>query len=136
MPLMTWTKEMSVGVGILDSDHQKLVGLLNDLHDALRAGRSKDALGKILDSLIDYTKTHFAREERFFAQTNYPDTAAHKKLHDDLTRQVLDVQKKYKSGATPVLSIEVMDFLKKWLVDHIQGTDKKYGPHLNGKGIH
>jgi len=135
MPLMSWNPRMSVGVAVLDADHQKLVGMVNELYDGVQSGHGKESLGTILDRLIDYTKVHFAREEKFFAQTNYPDSVAHKKQHDDLCRQVLDVRQKYKTGATSTLSLEVMNFLKNWLINHIQGEDKKYGPHLNGKGI-
>jgi hemerythrin len=133
---MTWNKQLSVGVQVLDDDHKKLVGMINELYDAVQAGRGKESLGKILDGLIEYVKTHFAREEQFFAQTNYPDTAAHKKEHDELTKQVLEVQKKYKAGANGTLSLELMNFLKNWLVDHLQASDGKYGPYLNSKGIH
>lgn len=136
MPLMTWNDKMSVGVSMLDTDHKKLVEMLNELYDAVQNGKGKDSLGNILDGLIDYTKIHFAHEEKLFAQTNYPESAVHKKEHDDLTSQVVQVQKKYKSGATGTLSLEVLNFLKNWLVNHIGGEDKKYGPYLNSKGIH
>ena len=85
---------------------------------------------------MQYTKFHFAREEKFFAQTGYPAAVPHKQQHDALTRQVLDVQQKYAAGATATLSLDVMHFLKNWLVNHIQGSDQKYRPHLNAKGIH
>jgi hemerythrin len=49
---------------------------------------------------------------------------------------VLDVQQKYNSGATATLSLDVMKFLRTWLVNHIQGSDQKYRPHLNANGIH
>ena len=136
MPLMTWNEKLSVGVKMLDDDHKKLVGMVNQMYDAIGAGHGKDSVGKILDGLVDYTKTHFDHEEQFFAQTGYGETAAHKKEHDDLTKQVLAVQEKYKAGVTSCLSLEVMNFLKNWLVNHIQGSDKKYGPYLNSKGIH
>jgi len=136
MPLMTWNEKLSVGVKVLDDDHKKLVGMLNQLYDAIQSGHGKDSLSKTLDGLVDYTKTHFAREESFFAQTQYGASTAHKKEHDDLTKQVLEVQQKFKAGATGCLSLEVMNFLKNWLVNHIQGSDQKYGPHLNSKGIH
>ena len=92
-------------------------------------------MGRILNELVQYTKVHFAREEKFFAQTGYPAPAAHKQEHDALTRQVLDVQQKYVAGASATLSIDVMRFLKNWLIKHIQGSDQKYRPHLNAKGI-
>jgi hemerythrin-like metal-binding protein len=135
MPLMTWTEKLAVGVKVLDDDHKKLVGMVNQLYDAIQSGRGKDSLGPILDGLVDYTKVHFAREEQLFSQTGYTASAAHHKEHEDLTRQVLDVQQKYKAGVSGTLSLEVMNFLKNWLITHIQGSDQKYGPHLNSKGI-
>ena len=69
-------------------------------------------------------------------QHSFPAFAAHKAEHDALTAQVIDVQKKYNSGATAALSMEVMNFLKNWLVKHIMGTDKGYSSFLNEKGLH
>lgn len=136
MPLMTWTDKLSVGVGVLDEDHKRLVGLVNELYDAMQAGRGKDVLGRTLNSLVQYTKMHFAREESFFSRTAYPAAEAHRKEHENLTRQVLDVQQKYNAGQTVTLSLDVLQFLKSWLIQHIQGSDQKYRSHLNGKGIH
>jgi hemerythrin len=136
MPLMEWNTSLSTGITVFDNDHKKLVALVNELYDAVSAGKGKDAMGKILDALIDYTKTHFAREEQYLTQHGYPDLAAHKKEHVGLTDQVLEVQRKYKAGSTSTLSLEVLNFLKNWLIKHIQGTDKRYGPFLNGKGVH
>lgn len=135
MPLMEWTEKMSVGVTQFDNEHKKLVAMVNELFDAVQGGRGKDALGKILDGLIAYTKTHFANEERFMQQHGYPDMAAHRAEHEALARQVAEVQQKYHSGATATLSMEVMNFLKNWLVKHIQGTDRKYTTFFNAKGM-
>ncbi len=136
MSLMTWTEKMSVGVAVFDDDHKKLVAMVNELYDGIKAGQGKEALGRILDKLIEYTQVHFRREEQVFARTGYAAAVAHKKEHDDLTRQVVEVQQKYKAGPGSMLSLEVMNFLKNWLVTHIQGSDKQYGPHLNAKGVH
>ena len=126
---------MSVGVSMFDTEHKKLIDLVNELHDGIQAGKAPDSLAKVLAGLITYTATHFKHEEEFFAKTGYPASADHKKEHDDLTKQVLDIQAKVAAGATGMLSLEVLAFLKKWLINHIQGSDKKYGPHLNAKGI-
>jgi hemerythrin len=131
---MTWTDKLSVGVGVIDDGHKELVGMVNELYDTMQAGHGK--LGRILDELVKYTKFHFAREEKFFAETGYPAAGPHKQQHEALTRQVLDVQKKYNAGATATLSVDVTQFLKNWLITHIQGSDQSYRPHLNWKGIH
>ena len=77
MPLMTWTDKLSVGVGVIDEDHKKLVGMVNELYDAMQAGQGRDSLGRILNGLVQYTKFHFAREEKCFAQTGYPAAVPH-----------------------------------------------------------
>ena len=135
MPLMTWNDTFSVGVPSIDREHKRLIELVNELYDAVSANQAKEKLGHVLDGLISYTATHFKTEERYFDQTQYPAATAHRKEHEDLTHQVLEVQRRFKSGETGTLSMEVMNFLKRWLVNHIQGSDKKYGPHLVAKGI-
>lgn len=135
MPLITWNDTLSVGVASIDAEHQELVGLLNAFYEAMQAKDGVGVLGNTLDALIEYTKFHFANEERLFAKTGYPDAVAHKKEHDKLAQQVLEVQARYKAGQTDALSLEVVDFLKRWLVNHIQGTDKRYRPHLVSHGV-
>jgi hemerythrin len=135
MPLMEWNDRLSVGIQQFDNEHKRLVAMVNELFDAAQGNRGKEVLGKILDGLITYTKTHFANEERYMTQHAYPDLKGHKAEHDALAKQVLDVQAKYKGGASSALNMEVLNFLKGWLVKHIQGTDKKYGPFLNAKGV-
>ena len=135
MSLMAWNDRLSVGIASIDKEHQELVSLLNGFYDAMQAGHGKESLAGVLAGLIDYTKMHFAHEEQLFAKTSYPDAAAHKKAHDELTHQVLEIQKKYNQGATAALSSETLNFLKNWLLTHIQGTDKKYSSHLTTHGI-
>ena len=135
MPLMTWTEEMSVGVKVLDNDHKELIRLLNELNDGIEAGRTRATLESVLEGLLRYTKVHFAREERFFAQTGFPGAAAHKAEHDHLTRRVMNLQSRFESGQSLELALEAINFLKQWLAGHVQGCDQKYTSHLNAKGI-
>ncbi len=109
--------------------------MVNELFDGVQAGRGKEVLGPTLDGLVSYTVTHFANEERYMTQHKYPALAAHKAEHDALAKQVAEVQAKYKAGASAALSMEVMAFLKNWLVKHIMGSDKAYTPFMNSKGV-
>jgi hemerythrin len=132
---MQWNDRMSVGIEQFDEDLKKLVAMLNNLFDGMQAGKAKDVLGPILDELVAYTKTHFAREETAMAKLGYQEFASHKREHDGLTQQVMDVQTKFHQDLTASLSMEVMNFLKNWLVKHIQGTDRKYTAFFQANGI-
>ena len=135
-PFFAWTEKMSVGVEVLDADHKKLIGLLNDLHDGIASGRGTERLGRVLDGLVDYAGTHFAHEEDYFAQTAYSGAAEHIQEHRAMTKLVKDVQVCYNQGKFEALSLNTMNFLKGWLTDHLQGSDKNYKSHLNAMGIH
>ncbi len=134
MPLFQWTPELSVNVKEIDNQHKQLVNLINLLHDSMKSGKGKDVMGKVLNDLTDYTVYHFGTEERLFQKYGYIEYPQHKKEHDDLTKQVLDVKSKFEAGQTTV-TIEVMNFLKDWLNKHIKHSDKKYSAFLNSKGV-
>ena len=119
MPLITWNEDLSVGVKDLDDDHKRLFNMINELHDAIMLGRARDVLGGVLDGMVTYTQTHFAREEQLFAQTGYRGRTAHKKEHDHMAMRVKNLQSRYNSGEPLALSLETIDLLKTWLVMHI-----------------
>ena len=134
MELISWSQALSVNIEQIDNQHKKLIGLLNDLHDAMAVGKGSAAIGTVLASLIDYTKVHFATEEELMEKYLYPGYIRHKKEHENLVSQVEELNGKFKSGK-PVLSLEVMQFLKNWLSGHILGVDKMYTTYLNNKGV-
>jgi len=134
MPFMTWNDQLSVGVEALDNDHKKMVSMVNILYDGIVAGRGNEALQMIMDDLVAYTGYHFTREEDYFALTGYAEASEHKIEHDVMKERVKEIQLHYKD-LSPVLTMGVMVFLKDWLIEHILGSDKRYGPHLNGKGF-
>ncbi len=134
MALMTWEQKFSVNIKEIDGQHQKLFELINNLHDAMKTGRGKDALGGVLSELVDYTVYHFSTEEKLFQKYGYSEYSQHKKAHDTLTKQVLELNDKLKRGDV-IITIEVMNFLKDWLNSHILSTDKKYSTFLNNKGV-
>ncbi len=135
MPLMEWNDNMSVGLETADTHHKKLISMVNSLHESMLKGETNEVLGKILHALVVYTEKHFAYEEQLFQANNYPDFDAHKREHDELTAEVKELNIQFDSGKIS-LSIDVMNFLKNWLTDHIMQSDKKAGEYLNNKGIH
>jgi hemerythrin-like metal-binding protein len=133
MALFEWNDMFSVGVNSIDDQHKKLIDYVNQLHDAMMEGKANDQIAPILDGLISYTATHFAHEEKYFAQFNYENTDEHKQLHQDLVGQVMDFKGKFDSGEA-TLSSDLMEFLKEWLMNHIMQEDKKYVECLTSNG--
>ena len=131
---LEWDSSFATGIRSIDDQHRKLFDMVNDLHDAMQQKRTKEAIGQILNRLIEYTGSHFAHEENAFRKTSYPDEAAHKQEHTKLVGQVLDLQGKFNAGEA-VLTQSVIEFLQDWLINHIKGTDKRYAPHLSKNGI-
>ncbi len=135
MALITWTDALSVNIKDIDAQHQRLFDLVNKLHEAMKVGKGKDVLGGILDDLVKYTVVHFTSEENYLKKYEYPEYVQHKKIHDDLTQKARSLKAGFDQGKQTI-SIEVLNFLNDWLNNHILKTDKKYGPFLNGKGLH
>jgi hemerythrin len=134
MALIQWDTSLSVNVGEIDGQHRKLVKMINDLNDAMKQGKGKDALARIIDELFTYAGNHFATEEKYFDKFAYPAAASHKLEHANFVKKVAEFKNGFDSGQL-ALTIEVMNFLKDWLKGHIQGTDKKYGPFFNKNGL-
>lgn len=130
--MFEWNPRYSVQIGSIDAQHQTLFQLAEQLYVAMSAGRGKSALARILDRLVQYTTVHFAHEERLMRLHDYPDLAAHKAQHDELTRQVRQFQADFNAGKT-TMTVQLMHFLRDWLTGHIAGSDQKYAPFLREK---
>lgn len=134
MPFIEWSPKYSVEFSSIDEQHRQLIKIINDLHDAMKNGKGKEILGTSISNLLDYTKTHFEYEEQEMKLKNYPELQLHSKIHKDLVNQVVEYKKKFDNGET-VLTMDIMDFLRNWLLDHIMKTDKKLGSYLKEAGM-
>lgn len=134
MALIDWNNSYSVNVKEIDDQHKKLIDLINKLYDEMKNGHGKEALSGVLKELVDYTKYHFQAEEKLLSKYNFPNFAAHKKEHEELTKKVEEINEKIASGKM-VISSSVLTFLKDWLNNHILVEDKGYSSYLNNKGV-
>lgn len=127
-----WGPELDIGMPEINRQHLRLVSLINELHRTLSEAYGLEAIKRIVQGLVDYTANHFSYEEELFARFGYPQTASHKEKHGQLVAQVLDFQKRVGRGED--VADELMAFLKSWLVNHIQKSDKEYTQFLLSHG--
>ena len=127
--LVQWTDKMNTGIELIDAQHQMLCNYLNALYRAMQEKQTGKALHEIIDNLAQYTITHFSTEEQIFMHSSYPDKEAHKEIHRNFENQVAQFAAKMRSGEA-LLSMELLEFLKDWLLNHINGTDHAYVPYV------
>jgi hemerythrin-like metal-binding protein len=130
MALVRWSTRFEVGVPFIDADHRVLVDLLNRMHDASCADGDLTDIGGILSALVDYTRYHFAREERAQAAANYPDIKEHRLQHARLTGEAKRLFAAFRADPAAVEVGDIVDFLSDWLMDHILLHDMAIKPYL------
>ncbi|MBI5050411.1 MAG: hemerythrin family protein [Nitrospirae bacterium] len=133
MALIKWDESFSVNVTEIDRQHKKLVNMINEFYDSLRED-SKQAFHKLLNSLVDYTYYHFSTEEKYFDIYSYENSDSHKQEHKYFIEKINNVKNRMARGEF-VISLEITNFLKDWLITHIKETDKKYSQCFNDNGL-
>ena len=129
-----WKDDYSVGIDSIDQQHKRLLNLINQLQTAVDYSTGEQFEREALDELVDYTKTHFSYEEGLMRDNDYPDFEAHKLQHEKMFKKVGEVLSEYEQDHDTAMS-NAAEFLKDWLIKHINGTDKEYSSYLIGKGV-
>lgn len=129
MSFVNWSDELSVGIDEIDIQHKQFIDMINELHLAMKSGKSGIVLPQILTNLNNYAAFHFSHEEKVMQSYNYPELNRHKAIHDKFTKDIKKLVDDLASQKT-LLSIEVMNTLKDWLVSHIMDQDQKYSRHI------
>lgn len=127
-----WDDSLSVGIDEIDDDHKGLIDLFNQLYASCSASEGVLAAAEMdtLLKLLDYTKSHFQREEKWMKKADYPDYNEHKELHDDLLIITLNFQEHLQSTEIHRITDETLEFLRSWIVHHIMESDKAFGNYL------
>ena len=129
-----WKDEYSVGIDSIDQQHKKLLNLINQLQTAVDYSTGDEFEREALDELVDYTKTHFVYEEGLMKDNDYPGFEPHKAQHEKMFKKVEEVLAEYEKDHDTAMS-NAAEYLKGWLINHINGTDKEYSSYLIGKGV-
>ncbi len=124
---------LSVHIAALDADHERLIDILNHLHDATKAGESSPRLKTIADQLLDHLDGHFQREERLLEDWGFPGLEEHRDQHADVHDRMRHFVEDLLSGAKDLADIgQLMKFC---LVAHL-ADDMKYKDYLAERRAH
>lgn len=124
--LMQWEKSLELGVDQMDKEHRDLVAHANTLFQAIKEKKSDSVLLDHLKFLAKYTLEHFQHEEAFQKKIGYPDFNAHKAIHEEFKKTVLELTKKAESHGLDVkMRIDINTLTINWLKNHIGVEDRK-----------
>lgn len=125
---MPWTSNLSVGVDMIDDQHKTWFEKAEKLFEAGKNNQAKEYIGELLDFLEDYTKKHFADEEKYMLSINYPEYATQKNAHDTFMAHLAKLREDYKSsGGNLLVILNANQMVLEWLTKHISTMDKKIG---------
>ena len=84
--------------------------------------------------MVHHAYIHFATEERYMEQVNFPDLKQHVLEHVSFILKTLELSLKVKEG-TATNQMELLTYLKEWYSSHVLGADRLYVPYLRAKRV-
>ena len=124
--IFPWDNNFNTGIEIIDTQHQKLVSILNRLAFNIASGSDSIKLGIIFDELINYTIYHFQTEEAIWHK-HFSDTSLeteHQLVHQGFIAKVLHFKGELDTHSTYEVAEETLNFLARWLASHILEEDR------------
>ena len=125
---MPWSENLSVGVQTIDEQHKTWFEKAEKLFEAGKNRQAAEYIGELLDFLEDYTKKHFADEEKYMLSIGYPSYNDQKAAHTAFIEQLAKLKNDFKaSGSNLLVIINANNMVLGWLTKHISTMDKKIG---------
>lgn len=123
--MIEWDDKYSVGISKIDDEHKQFIDIINKAIVTKEYNGDPEELKEVLHSITMYAIKHFTTEENYMIQFNYPEYQYHKEEHHDFSKKVIEYCKRVNDGDSQFAD-KILKYLKQWLVNHIQVTDRKY----------
>ncbi len=133
MPAFKWTDQLSVGVTLIDTQHQTLFKKANDLMDACNRQEGYPQIAVLLQYLENYVIEHFRDEEQYMNKIHYPDLAVQKAAHKGFIDTMTKLRAQYEASPNKNIAIltNAMQTVSDWLIRHVSVEDRKIGQFAN-----
>lgn len=121
-----WNDSLNTGVEQIDAQHRHLVVLINRLYDEFTASSAVDC-APYLEELEEYVRLHFSDEEALLESADLPEEgkARHREAHRVFETGLERFVSRYRADSA-MLSMELLAWLRDWLLLHIGGADRIY----------
>lgn len=132
MSLIVWENSYSVNLPDIDEQHKKLIEIINQLYDAIKRGKGSEIINALLQDLLQYTEFHLNYEIQLMRKYEFEGVDEHEEIHNKLFKQVERLINQAKTD-TFITSVDTLNFLMDWLMQHVCIHDKEFGEYINEK---
>lgn len=124
--VLTWSSYLETGMADVDSQHRRLIDIINELGRMHAEGATVEELLVVFAELRNYTVYHFQHEADLMQSmpVNEANKAAHIKAHQDFIGRIEKASELIATHPDAVVD-NLLAFLVKWLVHHITGVDAR-----------
>lgn len=125
-----WDMDLGLGDPEVDADHRQLIELSHQYIRALDGDIAAGDIGSLLNLLLEYADSHFAREEDLMVAIDYPEFEAHARSHRGFIKNIVNLATAYDADASDAVKEKLKKFLSAWVIGHISRDDAKLYPYV------
>ena len=124
-----WSPVMSVGDAHLDEQSRAILKDAAHLVESLESAGDSSHAVQALAFLRRYVVRHFLSEETLLAEREFPGREAHRALHTEITREILELEARKGQEAAPLDLQKIRPVLQR-LLDHLVLIDRGFAAWL------
>ncbi len=128
---VAWSDDYALQLPEIDEQHKYLFRLINEVWLAVANKADREKALAVISALEHYTVTHFAAEEAFMREQQYSRYHEHRAEHEKFVARIALEKSSVKAGS--FLSLELVHFLRDWLVQHIRFSDRAYADEFRDR---
>lgn len=133
MAELTWCEKYAVGFRGIDDEHKELFEAVRVVESTIARNAEPAETAVLLKKLANTTAKHFANEEAMMRGAKYPGLALHAADHQRLMEKVEAFAARHGRGGVAV-NQRALNFLRDWLLHHIETDDARMGAWLKERG--
>lgn len=123
--MFTFTNDCLIGINEIDAEHKKLFELIANTDAILKQEEGSVANAVLLiNELKHYAKSHFSHEEAYMESIADPELPRQKKEHSAFIAKIDNYSfSDVTNESAKEIMLELLEYLSKWLMGHILGSD-------------
>ncbi len=123
--MMEWDNKYRVGISVIDEEHKEFIEIINKAVFATEHIDNIEKTKKIIGKMLEYSGKHFTTEEIYMRKFKFLGYEWHRAAHLEFADKAIMSYNKLVTGDYQIANA-LLEYLKRWFIDHIEDTDKKF----------